>query len=82
MFSISAFLGKKGECLCLVSEFEPCHGRRTSWYESLIDNVLSVSGTDYHDIGALGGTKSSKNIAQSWIVGSVLGRTKKKVALG
>ena len=33
--------------------------------ESLIDCVLSVSGTDYHDIGASGRRKSSKNISQS-----------------
>ena len=55
------------------------------WQESLIDNVLSVSGTDYQDIGALGRTKSSKNIAQTLtpcqpfgMVGSLDGRTGKK----
>ena len=65
-----------------VATLSPENDQRS---ESLIDNVLSVSGTDYQDIGALGRTKSSKNIAQTLtpcqpfgMVGSLDGRTGKK----
>ena len=52
-FSIKMAIHITTLILCLVPDLRPSHRRNPGWVvKSLIDNVLSVSGTDYHDIGA------------------------------